>query len=167
MNVFLQGDPGVGKSTIIKKVLTELDIQPSGFLTITGNGQSKVYIYEANSSERSESVENLIGERLGEGAFNFYTETFEKTGIEILNKVEAPLILMDEIGFMENQAFQYQKRLLEVLMGEVSVLGVIKEKETEFIKKIIENEKNTIIKVNRENRESVYKHVLEIMKKAI
>lgn len=171
MNIFLQGAPGAGKSTIIKSLLFELDIRPTGFITLSGkpteNGQSNVYMYEANNPSQVENMENLIGERLGDGKYKAHAETFERFGIGILENVELPLILMDEIGFMENEAFSYQERILGLLEGEIPILGVIKEKTTPFIEKIIKHEKSIIISVNTLNREDAYERALEILKKAI
>jgi len=171
MNVFLQGVPGVGKSTMIKRVLSELEIEPSGFITLSGsvdeNGQSNVYMHRANSTNREENKGNLIGERLGEGEFEAHPETFEKLGIEILQESMLPLILMDEIGFMENHAFSYQRKLLEVLDGRIPVLGVIKAKETSFIREIAEHKNSVVIEVKEFNREETYEKVKDLIKKRL
>lgn len=171
MNVFLQGVPGIGKSTIIKKLLLELDLKPSGFVTLSGSllksGQRNVYLYPANDICRVETAENLIGERLGEGRFKAHTETFERLGTAILKKAGPPLILMDEIGFMENQALLYQKEILELLNGSIPVLGVIKAKTTPFIEEIVNHEKSVILRVDEMNRLDSYEKVLRIIEKAI
>ncbi len=164
MNIFLRGIPQVGKSTIINKVLEACNIIPSGFRTLSGqrqaDGFSHVYLHFANNPSSVESTANRVGTRMGKGNCKSYPAVFEGLGIEILSKVGPPLILMDEIGFMENDALNYQNRILEILAGDIPVLGVIKAKETSFLSKISNHPKSVIFDVDIENREAVYQQVL-------
>ena len=171
MNIFLRGIPQVGKSTIINKVLEACKIIPSGFRTLTGqrqaDGFSHVYLYDANSPNLIENSFNLVGTRMGRGKCIAYPAVFEGLGIEILSKIGPPLILMDEIGFMENAAVNYQKRILEILAGDIPVLGVIKAKETPFLSLISNHPKSVIFDVDIESREAVYQQVLLLVREQI
>lgn len=160
MNVFLQGLPGVGKSTIIKKILRELSIDPTGFFTLVEElpieGKRNIYIHPANSKNLERESNNLIGESVNPGKLVAYTKVFENYGLEILSHIESPLIIMDEIGFLEDDAYQYQSRILDLLNQEIMILGVIKKKETPFISTIARHRKSIVIEVNENNREEAY-----------
>ncbi len=66
-------------------------------------GYRSFYIYSANCLERIESEENHIGDGNGKD-HRFYTEVFDKYGVECMEAKPDGIIVMDELGFMENEA---------------------------------------------------------------
>jgi len=168
MHIFLSGEPGVGKSTIIKKTLSDLHIQPGGFITISDNytreGISDVYIQAADTNEAILSPENRIGRRYGNGLWASFPEIFDTIGIDLLNKVDHSLILMDELGFMENNAISFQNKVLEKLDQKVPVLGVLKPKRLPFLEKVRNHPQVTILEISTENRNDQLKTLLRLLK---
>lgn len=162
MHIFLSGLPQVGKSTIIQGVLRDLKITPKGFITLAekkyNDGCSGVYIHPADTETLVEKETNKVGLRLGQRGIIKYPQVFETVGLSILNQVAPPLIIMDELGFMENEALNFQEKVLEILDGQIPVFGVVKpkEKETPFLKKVKNHPRSQIVDVHIYNRNEVF-----------
>ena len=105
MHLLLVGAPGVGKSTLIRRVLKKVDRPVFGFETKKeapdGEGGScPVYIYPAGG-ERRRSEERLVG-RCGSGGVQSVQEGFDRFAPYLRAPVPpGHIVLMDELGFME------------------------------------------------------------------
>lgn len=174
MHIFLSGPSGVGKSTLINRAIEEFNITLGGFRTI---GQavpqghpSYVYLYPCEKDEADEGVK--VAYRSGVGwRFEAYPEIFDTVGVAALtDKKGAELILMDELGFMEREAYLFQNKVLELLDGNLPILGVIKERDEErnipFLDRVREHKNVVIWEVNVINRGQIEEKVKKwLMKK--
>ncbi len=80
---------------------------------------------------------NLVGLCGPAGIIAAYPRVFDTAGAALLENIPAgSLVLMDELGFLEKEAFLFQNRVLEVLDGPYRVLGVIKERSDPFLDRI-------------------------------
>lgn len=169
-NIFLTGEVGVGKSTVISKVLSQLpQVICGGFRTasempIIGGNLLEVYIEKA-WEETPHDAEHMVGTRLGHGRFTSYPQTFDTVGTSILfaTPTNATLILMDELGIMEENAKLFRQAVMDLLDGQLPVLGVIKPKHTEFLDAILMHERSEIIEVTHENRNELPVRILELL----
>lgn len=94
-----------------------------------------------------------------------FPEVFDVDGVQILcdsrkNK-ENKIIIMDELGFFENDASLFQNEIFKCLNEDVFVLGVIKPQKTEFLDKVRAHSKVDLFNVTVKNREEVYISVKE------
>lgn len=64
-------------------------------------------------------------------------------------------MLMDELGFMENEAELFQEAVIETLKSGVPVLGVVKKKSSPFLDRVRALAGVRIIEVTEENRDSL------------
>ena len=166
MHVFLTGAPGVGKSTILNRAIDEYHITPGGFRTIgesVPQGMpSYVSLFPCANKEMSGAK---VAYRSGVGwRFEAYPEVFDTVGVAALtDRGGAELILMDELGFMEREAYLFQNKVLELLDGELPILGVIKERDEErnipFLDRVREHKNVVIWTVNMINRGQVEEKV--------
>lgn len=171
MHIFLTGSIQVGKSTIIRKVVEELNIDTGGFKTAAGNysedGGSDIFILGYNEPLKNCNTDNRVAHRFGKNyprAFASYPEIFDTIGCKLLESNNCQLIIMDELGFMEADAFEFQRAVLSCLDGSIPVLGVIKPMETSFLNSIRLREKTHIIQVDELNRDGVFHRVLEYIR---
>ena len=77
------------------------------------------------------------------------------------------LILLDEIGRLESNAYTFKKRIVEALDSEKVVLGVLQKAENEFLIDIIKREDTVVFDIdNLTNYEinEVNKKILDIIK---
>ena len=168
-HIFLTGDIQVGKSTIIRKVIHELELSPGGFRTSWGDplsdGSSELFLLgmdEAPSSDR------IAARRFGFGSgITAFPEIFDDVGSRLLAEASSsPLIIMDELGFIEKNAAEFQKAVLSTLNGSIPVLGVVRNMQTPFLDKVRSHPSVEVIIVTKENREEIFQQVLAVFKKS-
>ena len=157
-NIFLTGEIGVGKSTVIQNTLSLLPpLVCGGFRTvsdfpITKDAMLDVFI-EGACEKTPHDNEHCVGSRLGNGRFLAYPDIFDSVGASYLLNTPAQtrLILMDELGVMESNANVFCDAVLNILNGSIPVLGVIKPKRTAFLEAIRNHECSHIIEVTINN----------------
>lgn len=163
-NLFLTGDISVGKTTVLKQALDRIESSIGGFTTeriINGNLRSYVClslydntkqftIAEVDSSDWSKRV---------------FVKAFSKDLVSILDKSfkSRDLIILDELGNLENDITPFTDKIYELLDSDRVVFGVLKSYDCEFLNRIRNREDTIIIHITEENRDSVLDHILEIL----
>ena len=168
-HIFLTGEIQVGKSTIINKICTELSLAPQGFKTIAINcgesGADYLYILPYNLSEPMESDKPFAKRNRNERKREGFPEVFDELGVKILRESminqDTNIMVMDELGFFENEAYAFQNEIIKCLDGTIPILGVIKPHRTEFLDRVRSHNNVEIIEVTLENRDDIYISVLE------
>ncbi|WP_061310611.1 nucleoside-triphosphatase [Clostridium botulinum] len=163
-NLFLTAPSGTGKSTIIEKVLCNLNVSIGGF-------QVKRYLNKKGKmcfnmiSVVDEKGNNLIGECINNKNITSNLYAFENKGVEILNTSlkNSDLIILDEIGFLEEKAENFKHSIRRVLNSNKVVLGVLKEFHSPFLNEIRSRKDISILKVTLNNRDYITNHILNIL----
>jgi nucleoside-triphosphatase len=176
-HIFLTGEIQVGKSTIINRAIKQLNIHAGGFKTVAGSfmddGSSNVHILDYNEPLENCNENNRVARRFlenGMRSFEIFTRTFDRIGSELLKPEitsKYQLVVMDELGFMESEAFEFQKAVLNCLDGDVPVIGVIKPKQSAFLDNVRSHDKIKLIEVEKSTRDHVYDYVVELLRKVI
>jgi|SRR5690554_5470049 len=153
MHIFLTGGVNIGKSTIINKVicniLHDLTIRIAGLKTYIGKNNN---IYMSSWNNKRPCKNYIIGIKKNNHAIGF-TETFDSLGVKILeNGQHAQLIIIDELGFLENKAISFQNKCLDLINKNTPILGVIKEKKIDWLEKIKTHPNVELITVTKDNR---------------
>lgn len=167
-HLFLTGEKGVGKSTLLKKILKELSGPIGGFFTVRRFGVfpkepdlATVHLLRAGTQE-GPSEKNLLfvcGQQDPQTK-----ERFELLGCQALQSAnEARWIVMDEVGPHEEQAQKFREAVLQILDGEVPVLGVLQKADSVFLKEIAEHSAVQVITVTEDDRESIFAVCCEIL----
>ena len=152
--IFLTGISGIGKSTIIKRLIQNKK-NISGFKTFCVS--EKIFISKINSKKKY-----LIGKKnFDEKKPIGYTKGIENFGVKILEesmkemRKKNSIYIMDELGIIESEAKNFQKKILEILNTDINILGVIKNSENKFLNKIKKDEKIKFINITEKNREEI------------
>lgn len=167
MNIIIVGDPGSGKSTLIRKLLEHMHLVTYGIITLKEaadeGGNESVYIHNING-ERLHTAQNLIGSVSLKGTISF-PEVFDREGARLLSEI-APhsVVVIDELGFMENKALLFQKAVLNVLDSDHLVIAAVKPKQTAFLDAVRGHEKSKVYHINCYNRDQVFAEIIENMK---
>lgn len=156
-NFFVTGDRGVGKSTLLQMLLEELALQNdiSGFVTLpyfenhTRKGFYLHSIIEVRDNDKPISIqEDAI-------SCKSIPDTFETLGVTLLKislKEHTNHIVMDELGVLEAQAYNFQRQVQKVLDSPKIVLGVLKDKQHPFLDAIKDREDTRLYRITKENR---------------
>lgn len=162
-HMFLQGEIGVGKSTIIKNAIFPYMNEIGGFFTQRiFVGQKYVGFalnpildkeeYMVNRYVKSlKEVDNVFLYSDSDRKWNVNNDVFLNCGISSLRKgyLFKKFIVLDELGGVELKNVPFMNEIIRVLDGDVSVLGVLKSKKS--ITKLENKLKDKNDNINNEN----------------
>lgn len=120
--------------------------------------------------ECKEPRDSFIGRCINENHWVSIPATFDGYGVKLLTdcvKARPDLIVMDELGFFENNAVLFQEKVLEILDSDTPVLGVLKKKETPFLNSIRCRNDVSIFVVNKGSRDGIFPMVLDGIQRVI
>ena len=169
MHIFLTGDVQVGKSTVINKVLDLLNVPYKGFKTYGAeykkDGSSVVYISPAENLEDKTIVAYRGG--AGHTKMEVNKDAFEVKGVKILKdslNSDCNLILMDEIGFMESHFEGFKDAIRDVLNSDKNILGVVRNKDTDFLNEVRNHVSVKVVVVNMDNRDDLPETLVDMLR---
>ena len=173
-HIILRGPRGVGKSTLIRRLLEAAGANAGGFLTKKADpdadGVTQIHIYPASlpEAQRRPAEGRCIGAcRAGRMLYR-RAETFDTLGVEYLNDTAGRNVLvMDELGFMESEALAFQQALLRALDGELPVLAAVKDKEVPFLREVCAHPNAIVRDITPDNRDALFDELLPLLNQAI
>lgn len=138
-HLLITGSKKAGKTTVLKEILKDEE-NYGGIVTyvIRDDGIPPKYVMlrDINDVDKRGIIARRNNTSTG---LNPNIDTFENLGTSILDEYvnsKAGLIVIDEVGFLENAAMEYQKKILQAMDKKKTILALRKEK-TLFIEKII------------------------------
>jgi nucleoside-triphosphatase len=161
----LTGEPGCGKTTIIKEVLARTNKSAGGFYTeeIRTKGVRegfKIITLDGKSAVLSH-VDIRSPHRVSK--YGVDVESMDKTAVTALREAiqSKDIVVIDEIGKMELFSSYFKNAVIEALESGKKVLGTIMLASHPWADKIKGQPGVEIIKVTRANRSEVIKQVLD------
>lgn len=171
MNILLTGEVQTGKSTIIRRVTEKHpEWKIGGFVTLKMPGSFQVpenwpedQIFRPDAVCICRAGKPLFSSDLGIvgdcGEYGFpksFPDIFDSIGKRLAEDTAGyDLMIMDELGFLENEAELFQGAVFRTLEADVPVLGVLKKKASPFLDRIRSLPGVRIIEVTPENRDSL------------
>ena len=172
MHALIVGDRGVGKSTLIRRVLQELNRPVFGFETKKEEQLEDpvrgcpIYIYDAGRS-RCRTPENRIGYHR-ERDIPAITAAFDRYAPKLLEPVpENAVVELDEIGFLEAKSDAFCQAVLHLLEGKNPVIAAVKNREHPFLDAVRNHPNARCFYITAENRDALYEEVLAFMKQQL
>ena len=172
MHALIVGDRGVGKSTLIRRVLKNLNRTVFGFETkkeeqledpIRG---CPIYIYDAGKAH-FQTPENLIGYHK-ERDIPAITAAFDRYAPRLLELVPKNAVVeLDEIGFLEAKSDAFCQAVLHLLEGKNPVIAAVKNREHPFLDAVRNHPNARCFYITAENRDALYEEVLAFMKQQL
>ena len=166
IHIFLTGDRRVGKSFLLQRVLSELDVPLSGFTTSWGDadaeGTTPLILSNASGTKRAVVAYRFTDDR----PRKVFEEVFETLGTECLTDLEG-LVIMDELGRFEASTEKFRAHVFSVLESDLPVFGVVRDMELPFLDAVRNHPKTEVIRITEENREEMYYTVLEKIKEIL
>ena len=172
MHALIVGGRGVGKSTLIRRVLSELGRPLFGFETKKESALEDpvlgdpIYIYDAGA-ERRQTPENLVGYCKNRHATSI-TEAFDRYADKLMRSVpHGAIIELDEIGFLEAKAQRFCDAILALLDGSTPMIAAVKDKDIPFLAQVRSHPNAKCFYITPENRDALYEEVLSFMKRQV
>lgn len=157
-HILLTGEIGVGKSTVIRKTLSHLNMTYGGFCTYFGEDRASadrcLYIGDAAKPHLC-TEENAVVRFVCGKPPEPIPQRFDLLGAALIQTAgrNAQIIIMDELGRFERDALVFQSAVLEALNGDVPVFGVIKKTAAGWVDIIRRHPCVSVIDINMDNRD--------------
>jgi nucleoside-triphosphatase len=163
-NLLLTGRPGVGKTTLIKKLSEALKpSHPVGFYTdeIREGGVRKGFELVTLDGRRQILSHVGIKGPFRVGKYGVDIAGFETffEAIDFLSPATR-LVIIDEIGKMECLSGKFRTLLREILNSQKSLIATIALKGGGIIAEIKGRRETTLLEVTAQNRDSILSEVL-------
>jgi len=160
MKLLLTGPPGVGKTTVVHKVLSGITIKAGGFYTqeIREGGRRVGFALKTLDGDEGVLAHIDYQGRHRVGRYGVDLALFEGTALPALERAvrAKDLLVIDEIGRMELFSRRFQEIVLRVLdQDEQHLLGVIHQGKGTFVESIRRRADVEVIGVSRANRDGL------------
>jgi nucleoside-triphosphatase len=156
-NVFVTGKPGVGKTTLIRRVLDAADVKTGGFYTSEIREDGVRTGFAIVGLNGSEGILARVGleSPFRVGRYGVNRSDLERVGVPAIELAidDADLIVMDEIGRMELCSDAFRNAVVRALDSETPVLGTIQARSNEFLDEVRARDDVDVTVVTTANRE--------------
>lgn len=160
-NIFLTGEKHIGKSTLIQSILDKLNLPVGGYVTerVTGNNKTTYIVRSLYNSSESYTIANV---NTVDRSREVFMDSFDVGIVSILEKSfeNRNLIVLDELGFFENDSRIFKHKVFELLDSNKIILGVIKDYNCEFLNDIKKRDDVLLIRITKENREEILNELI-------
>lgn len=153
-HLFLTGEKGVGKSTLLQRALWGYQGQVGGFRTLRTDtccpdGWS-VHLFGPGEDPvpRADNLLFVCGGPQGDTPGRF-----DRLGCRALQRSGGcSLLVLDELGPHEARAAEFRRAVLALLDGDIPVLGVLQAPAGAFWPEILRHPDTALLEVTRQNR---------------
>jgi nucleoside-triphosphatase len=167
---YLTGRPGVGKSTIILKVvenLTNRNYDVGGFVSREVRDSGSRIGFKVEDLNTGESgwlahVDRTKGPKVGK--YRVDIRDLEDVGVQALLRAidKSDILVVDEVGPMELYSKAFKAAVRKGIESSKPMLGTVHQRARDpLIKTIKEHKSSEIITVTQENREQLSKVITE------
>ena len=183
---FVTGERGCGKSTFLAALMQKYALQPSGFITKReAPPESAVYMHQvvAGTARYRYTTGNKVGICPQQKPIGF-APVFDTFGVMCLKQAEKvilssiggehsgadcdaaslspalPVILMDELGFMEAEADFFFRTVCDLLSdSRYYIIGVVKPRGTRFLSVLEHKPEAVVFHLTMQNRAELYERL--------
>jgi nucleoside-triphosphatase THEP1 len=165
IKLFLTGDPGCGKTTVLRRVVTRLggSVPMSGFLTeeVLETGRRRGFQGVTLSGESFPLADRDLDSELRVGPYGVTLEGLETVGLDALRPgASTRLLVLDEVGKMEAFSEPFRDRVQEMLDGETPLLATVASHGVGFVKRIRQDRRVTLLRMRRRGRDAMVGDIL-------
>jgi len=166
MHILIVGSIGVGKSTLIRRLLEDVPLPVYGFLTekeapARVGGAEHVYIHGV-SGKRTYTQHNLVGTCSNCRSTRF-PAAFERAVPHLRGIPAGSIVLMDELGVMESDARGFCAAVLKCLDGDSLVIAAVRDKKSPFLDAVRAHPQARCFFITPENGDALFLEVKAFM----
>lgn len=166
-HILISGERGVGKSTLINRLLDACPRPRYGFITkmepAGADGFHPIYIHPAGQrlAERVYTQDNCIG-ACDSRTHRPRVEVFDTLGVRYIRAAcPGGILVMDELGFFEARAEGFTAAVLEALSGDIPVIAAVKSRtDVPFLNAVRAAPRAEVFYITPSNREELFERLL-------
>jgi nucleoside-triphosphatase len=172
MKIILTGEPGIGKTTLTKKLLQRLGNRAIGFWTeeVRDPKTKKRMGFKVVSTEGNTQLfaSKFFTSKHLVGSYGVNTARFESVVLPILEKAKKAkdlYIVMDEIGKMELFSKAFRELVREILFNpKYKVIATIPIRDVHpLVRDIRRLQGAVVVEVDKENRDLLVEEILKLL----
>ena len=168
MHIFLTGEVQCGKSTVIDRVLAQLNCAIGGFRSGFDEHRDQtdrwLYMWDVAFPPTRDEAHYVV--RFTSDRPEVLLHRFDEIGSSALRRARetgAQLIVMDECGRFEGKAEDFKHEIFSALDGDIPVLGVVRQGYHGWLDDIRNHPKVTVLTVTEENRDDLPAQILTLL----
>jgi len=170
-NILLTGNPGVGKTTIIRELAGRLLPAAGGFFTEEIREGPKRLGFKVRDiySGREGTLSHVkTKSKYHVGRYGVNLDDFESVGVRALDEAlrRQGLIIIDEIGKMELFSQKFKEKLVEVLDSPHRVIATIQRGNPPFVARIKKRPDTELLEITTANRDELLEEIVKMVKAA-
>ncbi len=160
-HVLIVGRNGVGKSTLINRLLASAKVPVYGIITkkesALPDGNCPVYIHPYGG-ERRFSDKNRIG-LCRDGHSEAFPEAFERFAEQMAFPYDG-VIVFDELGFLESGAPRFCAAVIKTLDAAPFVIAAVRDRRTPFLDAVRAHPRANAYQIDETNRDELAERLL-------
>jgi nucleoside-triphosphatase len=175
--ILITGKPGVGKTTIIQKVIERLQVPYGGFYTEEIREGGVRVGFRLRTMEGKEGIMAHVNSKSPHRVSKYGVEVsaFEDIAVPELDRVlqgyfppgsrgehkGSALLVIDELGRMELFSRKFQEKVLEIFDHPIPILAVIQDSRNPFLDRIRGRDDVMIYRVTVGNRDGLVGEIVK------
>ena len=166
--VLITGRPGVGKTTVIQKVLSAVGSVAGGFLTeeIRQRGH-RVGFRVRDLHDGAEGILAHVDRKRATrvGKYGVDVTSFERVGVKALREAlrRRGAVIVDEIGKMELCSMAFRETVMEVMESDHPVLGTIPFHRHPFLSRLRQRDDIVLVELTMSNRAALPQRLVALL----
>ena len=166
--ILLTGAPGSGKTTVIRRAVSQLDGPVGGFYTqeIRSHGVRQGFEIITLEGRRGTLAHVNLRGRERVGKYGVDVAAVDRLAVTAIEKAIAAegIVVIDEIGPMEIVSERFRQAVLAAVDSEAKVLGTIVLRGLPFTDQIKAMPGVTLLQVRRDNQEALLAQILGLLR---
>jgi len=166
MNILLTGRPGIGKTTLIRKLIDSLPLSKSGFYTqeIREGKERTGFLLRTLDGKESILASVKIKSPYRVGRYGVNIDGLETIGVGSIREAiqGKKLIIIDEIGKMELFSKKFRDIVLEAL-NTGRVIATIGKSSGGYMGEIKNRRDVNLLEINSQNRDTLLSEIKEMV----
>jgi nucleoside-triphosphatase len=166
--ILLSGRPGVGKTTALRRIVEGLEGDTGGFYTRevrTGGRRTGFELVTLDGKHALLATSDpgmALGHPVPFGRYRVDLEAIDTIGVPaLLHALQQGLVVVvDEIGPMEIRSPRFREAILQILEGDVPVVGTIYARPQPFADRVKAHPRVRVPTITVENRDTLAGEVL-------
>ena len=163
--LLLTGHPGVGKTTVVRKIVEALGQRAGGFYTeeIRGPGGRKGFRLVTLDGHEAVMAHVDIRTRNRVGRYGVDVATLDSVGVTAIREAiqSREVVVVDEIGKMELFSGEFRGAVLKAVSSPKIVVATVMQKNHDWVDALKTMPQATVWQVTEANRGEMPRRVLE------